>query len=91
MTRILTFALGATLLAFASPAGAYTAADLMPASPVVTAGLIVLPTEAQVSAVQSQKAFQVARRGADDPAGDDRRPGKGGKGRGGHDDGPNHT
>ncbi len=35
--------------------------------------------------------LQMARHGADDPAGDDRGGKRGRKGRGGHDDGPNHT
>ncbi|WP_373502376.1 hypothetical protein [Aestuariivirga sp.] len=60
-----------------------------------TAALARSVLDDSISAAKHSQTFtmELARRGADDPAGDDRggRKGKGGKGRGGHDDGPNHT
>jgi len=52
--------------------------------------------EAAISFSQAPRSdrFQLARRGADDPAGDDRgrhRGRNGGRGRGGHDDPPGHA
>ncbi|MFO1050455.1 MAG: hypothetical protein U1E52_21460 [Geminicoccaceae bacterium] len=46
-----------------------------------------------MTSISSIGGIVLAKHGADDPPGDDRggRRGKGGKGRGGHDDGPQHT
>lgn len=66
----------------------------VPAIASIDADVGTFATIAAPSGV-SVGAFQVARRGAGDPAGDDRgganRRGRGGSGRGGHDDGPNHA
>ena len=81
MKSVMTMAACAALLAFASPASAYSGQGQEPISIDTTKSIVPSAT------------FQLARRGADDPAGDDRGGGrgKGGRGRGGHDDGPNHT
>lgn len=84
MKRILSIATCAVLAGVSAPAIAIDADGLE--APV----MVVAPLDAS-----SVGAFQVARRGAGDPAGDDRgganRRGRGGSGRGGHDDGPNHA
>jgi hypothetical protein len=75
MIRTLTFAASLALLGLASSADAYPVADGV-----------------SVKAISARPAGKIllVRHGADDPAGDDR-GGRGGKGRGGHDDGRNHT
>lgn len=81
MNQFLSIAACAMMIGMTLPATAATVSDQAPAS------LSVSPQNGS-----SSGAFQVARRGADDPAGHVRGGGKGkGKGRGGHDDGPNHA
>ena len=84
MKYLLSIAACLAIGAVTAPANAATTADQTPVS------LIASPQSGSPSG-----EFQLARRGADDPAGDYRggaaRRGRGGPGRGGHDDGRNHA
>lgn len=64
-------------LLFAVPANAHTADQGV--------------TRSSISGQANGKVLLLARNGADDPAGDDRGGRKGGRGRGGHDDGAGHA
>lgn len=72
----------AAILSLASAAGAYPAVDTTPPQSLVS-----------TSSTAGKPLLLLARHGADDPAGHDRGEarGHGGKGRGGHDDGPGHA
>jgi hypothetical protein len=91
---LLAVAACAALAAAATPSAADVEAgqssvifDPAIASTAVSAATVAVPSPG----VESRDIFEVARHGADDPVGDDRGGKRGGKGRGGHDDGPNHT
>ena len=72
----------AAILSLTSAAGAYPAVDTATSQSLVS-----------ISATAGKPLLLLARRGADDPAGHNRGDGRGrgGKGRGGHDDGPGHA
>ena len=79
--RNLSLATAATL-SLASAAAAYPAVDIATPQSLVSS-----------SATAAKPLHLLGRRGADDPAGHNRGDarGRGGKGRGGHDDGPGHA
>ena len=82
--------LTATTLAVAAPSYARVISN-EPAVERATSLVGVLPVLG--IGVTPQMNYEVTRNGADDPAGHDRggNRNRGGKGRGGHDDGPAHT